>query len=168
MTLGRLSYWKEAKVNQQIQTLVDLGKMHKSVSKYVCKVTLPMKKDGNRRFCGDYHPLNYQTRWDYFPMPMIEDVLNQLGHSKWFSTFDLQSRFWQILMVPYDVRKITMITESGLYEWNVRPFGLKNATSTFSRTMADIFKECINQIVKTFINDVNIHSGTWNKHLCHI
>ncbi len=89
MTPRRLSYREEVEINWQIQTLVDLGKMHKSALKYTCKVTLPMKKDGSRRFCGDYHPLNHQTRQDSFPMTLIEDVLNQLGHSKWFSAFDL-------------------------------------------------------------------------------
>ncbi len=59
MTPGRLSYWEEVEINQQIQTLVDLGKMCKSASKYACRVTLPMKKDGSRRFCGDYYPLNH-------------------------------------------------------------------------------------------------------------
>ncbi len=122
MTLGLLSYWEETKFNLQIQTLVDLGKMCKSASKYACRVILPMKKDGSRRFCGDYRPLNHQTRWDSFPMPLIEDVLNKLGHSKWFLTLDLQSRFWQISMAPDDVKKIIVITKLGLYEWNVMPF----------------------------------------------
>jgi hypothetical protein len=101
-------------------------------------------------------------------MPLIEDVLNQIGHSKWFSTLDLQFGFWQILMAPKDVKKTTVITKSALYEWNVMPFGLKNAISTFSRTMADIFKEWTNQFVKVFVDDVNIHIGTWNEHLYHI
>jgi hypothetical protein len=65
-------------------------------------------------------------------MPLIEDVLNQLGHSKWFLALDLKLGFWQILMVPDDVKKTTMITKSGLYEWSVMPFGLKNTTNTFS------------------------------------
>jgi hypothetical protein len=71
-------------------------------------------------------------------------------------------------MVPNDVKKKTLITKSGLNEWNIMPFGLKNATSTFSRTMANIFKEWTNQFVKVFVEDVNIQSGTWNEHLCHI
>jgi len=83
MTLGRLSYWEEVEVNRQIQTLVDLGKMHKSALEYACRVTFPMKKDGSQNFCGNYYPLNFQTRRDSFPMPLIEDVLNQ-----WFSTLD--------------------------------------------------------------------------------
>jgi hypothetical protein len=71
-------------------------------------------------------------------------------------------------MAPDDVKKTIVITKSGFYEWNVMPFGLKNATSTFSRTMVDIFKEWSNQFVKVFVDDLNIHSGTWNEHLCHI
>jgi putative transposase len=132
ITPERLSYWEEVEVNRQIQALVDLGRMCKSASKYVCRITLPIKKDGSRKFCRDYRPLNYQIRQDSFPMPLIDDVLNQLRHSKWFLVLDLQSGFWQIPMALDDVKKIAMITKSGLYEWNVMPFGLKNATSTFS------------------------------------
>jgi hypothetical protein len=58
MTLGRLAYWEETKVNKQIQALVDLGKMRKSALKYACNIILPIKKDGSRRFCGNYRPLN--------------------------------------------------------------------------------------------------------------
>jgi hypothetical protein len=61
--------------------LVDLGKMHKSAFKYACRVILLVKKDGSWRFCGHYHPLNFEMRQDYFPMPLIEDVLSQLKNS---------------------------------------------------------------------------------------
>ncbi len=86
---GRLSYWEEAEVKRQIDALVDLGKMRPSSSEYACQVTLPMKKDGSRRFCGDYRPLNAQTRRDMFPMPLVEDVIDQLGKSMWFTALDL-------------------------------------------------------------------------------
>jgi hypothetical protein len=68
---------------------VDLGKMRKNASDYACRVTLPIKKYGSWKFCGDYRPLNFQTRQNSFPMPLIKDVLNQLRHSQWFSMFDL-------------------------------------------------------------------------------
>jgi putative transposase len=71
-------------------------------------------------------------------------------------------------MVPDDVKKTTIITKSGLHEWNIMPLGLKNTISTFSRTMADIFKEWTNQFMKVFVDDVDIHNGTWSEHLCHI
>jgi hypothetical protein len=73
---GRLSYWEEAKVKRQIDVLLDLGKMRPSSYEYACRITLLVKKNGSRRFCGDYLPLNAQTRWDSFPMPLLEDVIN--------------------------------------------------------------------------------------------
>jgi len=63
----RLSYWEEAEVKRQIDVLVNLGKMKPNNFEYACHVTLPVKKDGSRRFCGDYQPLNTQTHWDSFP-----------------------------------------------------------------------------------------------------
>jgi hypothetical protein len=86
---GRLSYWEEAEVKRQIDVLVDLGKMRPSDSEYACRVTLPVKKDGSRRFYGDYKPLNLQTRRDLFPMPLVEDVISELGKSVWFTALDL-------------------------------------------------------------------------------
>jgi hypothetical protein len=69
--------------------LVDLGKMRPSDSEYAYQVTLPVKKDGSMRFCGDYSPLNTQTKRDLFPMPLVEDVISQLGKSAWFFALDL-------------------------------------------------------------------------------
>jgi hypothetical protein len=92
-SLSRLSYWEEAEVKRQIDILVELGKMRPNNSEYACRVTLPVKKDGSRCFYGDYRPLNTQTRHDSFPMPFVEDVIDQLGSSTWFTTLDLQSGF---------------------------------------------------------------------------
>ncbi len=80
-TPGRLSYWEEVEVKRQIDVLVDMGKMRPSDSEYACRVTLHVKKDGSMRFCGDYRPLNLQTKRDSFPMPLVEDVISQLGKS---------------------------------------------------------------------------------------
>jgi hypothetical protein len=57
--------------------------------KYACKVMIPIKKDGSMCFCGDYCPLNTQTHRDVYPMPLIDNVLNQMGVAKWFTTLDL-------------------------------------------------------------------------------
>jgi hypothetical protein len=81
-------------MNKQIQTLIKLGKMKNNDSEYACKVNLPIKRDGNRWFYGDYRPLNLQTRRDSFPMPLIDDDLSQMGSSQRFSALDLQFGFW--------------------------------------------------------------------------
>ncbi len=127
-----------------------------------------MKKDGSMRFCGDYRPLNAQTRRDMFPMPLVEDVIDQLGKSTWFTALDLQSGFWQIRMAPEDMKKTALITMIGLYDWAIMPFGLKNATSTFTRTMSEVFKDLGSRFLKVFVDDLNVHSESWIEHLQHL
>jgi hypothetical protein len=73
---GRLFCWEEAKVNKHIQAWIKLGKMKNSDSEYACRVNLLVKRDGSRQFCGDYRPLNLQTRNDSFPMPLIDNVFS--------------------------------------------------------------------------------------------
>ncbi len=71
-------------------------------------------------------------------------------------------------MAPEDVKKTALITKTGLYDWTVMPFGLKNATSTFTRTMSKVFKDLGSEFLKVFVDDLNIHSGSWDKHLQHL
>ncbi len=62
MTSSKLSFWEEIEVNMNIQAFIKLGKMRKNMLKYACQVIFLVKKDGNRKFCGDYQPLNSQTK----------------------------------------------------------------------------------------------------------
>jgi hypothetical protein len=71
-------------------------------------------------------------------------------------------------MALEDMKKTALITKTGLYDWTVMPFGLKNATSTFTRTMSSIFKELGNKFLKVFVDDLNIHSENWEDHLQHL
>jgi hypothetical protein len=165
---GRLSYWEEVEVKRQIDVLVDLGKMKPSNFEYTCRVTLPIKRDGSRHFCGNYWPLNMQIRRDLFPMPLVDDVISQLGKSSWFTALDLQSGFWQIRMAPEDMKKTALIIKTRLYDWIVMPFGLKNATSTFTKTMSTVFRELGDKFLKIFVDALNIHSESWEEHLQHL
>jgi hypothetical protein len=66
------------------------------------------------------------------------------------------------------MKKTTLITKTGLYDWTVMPFGLKNATSTFTRTMSEVFKDLGSKFLKVFIDDLNVHSESWGEHLQHL
>ncbi len=101
-------------------------------------------------------------------MPLMEDVINQLGNSSWFTALDLQFSFWQIRMAPKDMKKTTLITKTGLNDWTVMPFGLKNATNTFTRTMSEVFKDLGSKFLKVFVDDLNVHSESWEEHLQHL
>ncbi len=68
-------------------------------------------------------------------------------------------------MAPEDMGKTTLVTKSGLFEWTVMPFRLKNATSTFTRTMTEVFKDVGSSFLKIFVDDLNVHSGEWQEHL---
>ncbi len=101
-------------------------------------------------------------------MPLVEDVINQLGNSSWSTALDLQSSFWQIQMAPKDMKKTALITKTELYDWTVMPFGLKNAMSTFTRIMSEVFKDLGSKFLKVFVDDLNVHNESWEEHLQHL
>jgi hypothetical protein len=71
-------------------------------------------------------------------------------------------------MAPEDMKKTALITKTRLYDWTVMPFGLKNATSTFTRTMSEVFKDLGSTFLKVFVDDLNVHSETWGDHIQHL
>jgi len=84
---------------------------------------LVAKKDGGQRLCADYRQLITATVKDAFPLPRIDDSLAALSSSRWFSTLDLASGYWQVAMDANTQEKVAFVTPSGLYEWNVMPLG---------------------------------------------
>ena len=89
---------------------------NKVISPWASPIVLVRKRDGTHRFCVDYHELNALTTPDSFPLPRIEDLLEQLGDSKYFSTIDLASGFWQIPMHPSSQPKTAFVVPQGLFD----------------------------------------------------
>jgi hypothetical protein len=129
---------------------------------------LVRKKDGTWRLYIDYRALNKITVRNRYPIPWIDDLLDQLKVVKYFSKIDLKSRYLQVPIEPSDVWKTTFKAKEGLFEWLAMPFRLTNTPATFMRLMDDILRPFTNSFVVVYLDDILIFSQTWEEHLHHI
>ena len=170
--LRRMPFAARSEVARQLKEMQSNGVIQPSKSPWSSPVVLVRKKDGTLRFCVDYRGLNAVTKADTFPLPRIDDLLDQLGKSRYFSTLDLSSGFWQIKIHPDSREKTAFSTPQGLYEFRVMPFGLTNAPGVFQRLMQLVLMglnpDCGPSFVSAYIDDILIFSTTLEEHLEHI
>jgi Reverse transcriptase (RNA-dependent DNA polymerase) len=148
--------------------MLDTKLIRPSSSPWTSPVVLVRKKNGKLRFCVDYRKLNGITKKDAYPLPRIDDMLNTLKGSKWFSTLDLASGYWQVAMHPRDREKTAFVTRYGIYEFNVMPFGLCNAPATFQRLMDRVYQDIAWKFVVVYLDDTIVYSKSFDEHLEHL
>ena len=131
----RILFALREKVDHLVKELLEQGVVTPSKSPWGSPIVLVAKKYESTRFCVDYRRLNAVTKSDVYPLPRVDDSLDKLANSTYFTTLDLAAGYWQVLVDPPSREKTAFVTHSGLFEFPVMPFGLKNAPTTFQRLM---------------------------------
>ena len=164
----RLPLAKKEAEKEEVKKMLDNDIIEPSVSPWASPIVMVTKKDGSIRFCVDYRKLNEITLKDSYPLPRIDDCLDTLQGTKWFSTFDLASGYWQMGVHPDDRPKTAFTCQSGLYQFKVMPFGLTNAPSSFERLMEKVLTSLQHDICLIYLDDIIVKSNDFDQHITHL
>lgn len=151
-----------------IEDLMQKGVIQKSTSPWASPIVLVRKKSGAIRPCVDYRKVNALVKPDGFPLPRIQDCLDAVAGSKWFSSLDLTSGYFQIPLRREDIPKSAFTCKYGQYEMTRMPFGLNNSASTFQRTMELALQGLQWITCLVYIDDIIIYGTTFDEHISRV
>lgn len=164
----RYSPQQKSEIEAQVATMLRHGVIAHSTSSFASPVLLVKKKDGTWRFCIDYRHLNNITVKNKHPLPIVDELLDELAGACCFTKLDFRADYHQIRVAPEDEFKTVFRTHHGLYEFRVMPFGLTNAPATFQSIMSQIFASLLRKHVLVFMDDVLIYSKSLEEHVLHL
>ncbi|KAG1928644.1 interferon-induced very large GTPase 1-like [Pimephales promelas] len=160
----RLPEHKKKTVQAELETMLDMGVIEESNSDWASPIVLVPKPDGSVRFCVDYRKVNAVSKFDAYPMPRIDELLDRLGSARFYSTLDLTKGYWQIPLSPMSKEKTAFTTPFGLHQFVTLPFGLFGAPATFQRLMDRILRPHA-AYAAAYLDDIIIYSNDWQRHM---
>ncbi|GJZ87091.1 reverse transcriptase domain-containing protein, partial [Tanacetum coccineum] len=160
----RLAPSEIQELSNQLQELADRGFIRSSTSPWGAPVLFVKKKNGSFKMCIDYRELNKLTVKNRYPLPMIDDLFDQLQGSSVYSKIDLRSAYHQLRVRDEDIPKTAFRTRCGHYEFQVMRFGLTNAHVVFMDLMNHVCKPYLDKFIIVFIDDILIYSHNKEEH----
>jgi hypothetical protein len=157
----------QEKVNEELKEMERTGIIEQSTSEWASPLVIVKKKDGGIRLCVDYRQLNQITKFDAYPMPRVEDMLDKIGNCEFITTLDLAKGYWQVPMEPKDGEKTAFTSPRGLYQFTTMPFGLSGAPATFQCLMDNVLRGT-EVYTGAYQDDIVIPSSNWEDHLKHL
>lgn len=154
----RLSHSQRESARKIVNDLESCGIIRESHSDYASPIVLVKKKSGEDRMCIDYRALNKRTVKEHYPIPRIEDQIDNLSGNKYYTSLDLASGYYQVPVSESSKHLTAFVTPDGHYEFNRMPFGLANAPSTFQRTINKVLGNARFQHAFAYMDDVIIPS----------
>ncbi|GJT38434.1 putative reverse transcriptase domain-containing protein [Tanacetum coccineum] len=167
-TTYRLAPSEMQELSNQLQELAYQGFIRPSTSPWRAPVLFVKKKDESFRICIDYRELNKLTVKNRYPLPIIDDLFDQLQGSSVYSKIDLRSGYHQLRVRDKDIPKTTFKIRYGHYEFQVMPFGLTNAPAVFMDIMNRVCKPYMDKFMIVFIDDILIYSRNKEEHANHL
>ena len=153
----------------ELQKLLNVGFIYPiSDSQWVSPLVVLPKKNGKWRICVDYRELNKETQKDHFPLPFIDQVLDNLSGKKYFSFLDGFSGYNQIQIALEDQDKTTFSCPWGTSVYTVLPFGLCNAPTTFQRDVIGIFSDLVNDYLEIYMDDFTPYGDNFEEALTNL
>lgn len=149
-------------IDEQVREMLKLGVIRESTSPYAAPVVLVKKPDDSWRFCIDYRKLNKKIRRDNYPIPRIDDIIDNLTGAQYFAELDLNAGYWQT-EITNGKHKTAFVTSTGLYEFNVVPFGLATSQAVFQRMMDKVLGDLKYKGVMVYVDNVIVFGKTFEE-----
>jgi len=158
----------QRKMKQEVQNLLRREIICPSINPYSASISVVKKKDGTIRICSAPIDLNAVTIDDRQPLLNMRELMDAIAGAKYYSSWDLISRFWQIEIEEGDKVKTAFSTSWGHYEYNVMPFRLKGASATFQHLIIKVLRPYLYDFIMVYLDDIIIFSQTMDEHLQHM
>lgn len=158
----------KTEIEKQIAEMLQAGLIEPSTSPFASPIIMVRKKDGQWRLCVDYRHLNLLTLKTKFPLPVIDELLDELTGASWFTELDLRAGYHQIRLAPGEEYKTAFHTHHGHFQFKVLTFGLTDGAPTFRSAMNITLAPVLRVCAVVFFDDILVYNRTLDNHILHV